>query len=89
MHSKTYRFYGIEIGGLKERQSGGFMAPSGIPIIPIDTLNARTSDRCPTCSRWIGICPKVVRDFSNTNIDETGRKLTNEIRCLTECDIYT
>ena len=41
LHKQTFRYYGIEIGNLKERQSGGFMSPSGIPIIPIDTLNAR------------------------------------------------
>ncbi len=37
----------------------------------------------------IGICPKVIKDFSNTNLDRTSNKLTNEIRCLTECDVYT
>lgn len=89
LHNKTYRYYGIEIGNLKERQSGGFMAPSGIPIIPIDTTNARISDRCPSCSKWIGICPKVISDFSNSNIDIPDTKLTNEIRCLTECEKYT
>jgi hypothetical protein len=87
LHNKTFRYYGIEIGALKERQSGGFMAPSGIPVIPIDTLNARISDRCPTCSKWIGICPKVIKDFSNTVSNTTH--LVNEIRCLTECNIYT
>lgn len=87
LHNKTYRYYGIEIGNLKERQSGGFMAPSGVPVIPIDTLNARISDRCPTCSKWIGICQKVINDFSKTTPLDT--KPVNEIRCLTECDIYT
>lgn len=87
LHNRTYRYYGIEIGALKERQSGGFMAPSGIPVIPIDTLNARVSDRCPTCSKWIGICPKVIKDFSDTTTN--SNHLVNEIRCLTECDIYT
>lgn len=85
LHNKTFRYYGIEIGNLKERQSGGFMAPSGIPVIPIDTLNARISDRCPSCRKWIGICPKVINDFFNAK-DSTP---TNEIRCLTECEIYT
>jgi hypothetical protein len=89
LHNKTYRYYGIEIGALKERQSGGFMAPSGIPIIPIDTLNSRTSDRCPSCNKWIGICPKVIRDFSNTDLDLAKAKVTNEIRCLIDCDIFT
>jgi len=89
LHNKTYRYYGIEIGNLKERQSGGFMAPSGIPIIPIDTTNARISDRCPSCSKWIGICPKVINDFSKSDISKPETKLTNEIRCLTECEHYT
>ncbi len=87
LHNKTFRYYGIEIGALKERQSGGFMAPSGIPVSPIDTLNARISDRCPSCNKWIGICPKVIKDFSNT--DYNASRPVNEIRCLTECDIYT
>lgn len=86
LHNKTYRYYGIEIGNLKERQSGGFMAPSGIPVIPIDTLNARISDRCPSCGKWIGICPKVIRDFSNTDV--LDKEPTNEIRCLIECEIF-
>jgi hypothetical protein len=86
LHRKTYRYYGIEIGSLKERQSGGFMAPSGIPIIPIDTLNTRISDRCPTCSKWIGICEKVIEDFSSTsNTDET----INEVRCLVDCQKFS
>ena len=85
LHNKTFKYYGIEIGNLKERQSGGFMAPSGIPVIPIDTLNARISDRCHLCRKWIGICPKVINDFSDTKDSPP----INEIRCLTECEIYT
>lgn len=85
LHHKTKRYYGIEIGSLKERQSGGFMAPSGVPVIPLDTLNCRASDRCPTCKKWIGICPKVINDFSNPNY-EIKRE---EVRCLYDCDKYT
>lgn len=85
LHKKTNRYYGIEIGNLKERQSGGFMAPSGIPVIPLDTLNCRISDRCPTCKKWIGICPKVMDDF--TNQDKKINRL--EIRCLYDCDKFT
>jgi hypothetical protein len=84
---KTFRYYGIEIGNLKERQSGGFMAPSGIPVIPLDTTNARISDRCPTCGKWIGICEKVIKDFSD--VDSDLPKPTNEVRCLTDCDIFS
>ena len=87
LHNTTYRYYGIEIGNLKERQSGGFMAPSGIPVIPIDTLNARISDRCPSCDKWIGICEKVIDDFSNTS--QKNDEPPNEIRCLMDCNKYT
>jgi hypothetical protein len=87
LHNRTFRYYGIEIGNLKERQSGGFMAPSGIPIIPLDTTNARISDRCPTCGKWIGICEKVIKDFSN--VDSDLPKPTNEVRCLTDCSIFS
>ena len=87
LHNNTYRYYGIEIGNLKERQSGGFMAPSGIPVIPLDTRNSRISDRCPTCGKWIGICPKVIKDFSN--IVDDGSHPVNEIRCLVECNLYS
>lgn len=85
LHHKTYRYYGIEIGSLKERQSGGFMVPSGIPIISIDTLNARISDRCPTCHKWIGICDKVIKNFS----DVKNQKIEDEIRCLVDCEEFS
>lgn len=87
LHKKTDRYYGIEIGNLKERQSGGFMVPSGIPVIPLDTLNCRMSDRCPTCKKWIGICGKVIDEFSD--ITHKINKDSLEIRCLYECDRYT
>jgi hypothetical protein len=87
LHKRTYKYYGIEIGTLKERQTGGFSAPSGIPVLPIDTLNARISDRCPSCKKWIGICPKVIQDFCNTDISKPDVK--NEIRCLVECDLFS
>lgn len=85
LDKKTNRYYGIEIGTLKERQSGGFMAPSGIPVIPIDTRNCRISDRCPVCKKWIGICPKVIKDFSDP--DYSIKK--TEIRCLYDCNLYS
>jgi hypothetical protein len=87
LHHKTLRYYGIEIGNLKERQSGGFMAPSGIPVIPIDTRNARMSDRCPSCGKWIGICTKVIMEFSETEVDIS--RPANEIRCLTDCELFS
>lgn len=61
------------------------MAPTGIPVIPLDTLNCRISDRCPACKKWIGICPKVIDDFSNPNY-----KIERiDLRCLYDCDKYT
>jgi len=87
LHKTTYRYYGVEIGNLKERQSGGFMAPSGIPVIPLDTLNARISDRCPSCNKWIGICEKVIEEFSNT-LDSRNDPI-NEIRCLVDCTKFS
>ena len=85
LHKPRNNYYGIEIGALKERQSGGFMVPSGIPVIPLDTKNCRISDRCPGCKKWIGICSKVIEDFSNPDC-----KITRpEIRCLYDCDKYT
>jgi len=90
LHKKTCRYYGIEIGNLKERQSGGFMSPSGIPVIPIDTQNSRISDRCPICSRWINICPKVIKDFSATPTSgDKAEDPCDEIRCLIYCDNFT
>ena len=87
LHKKTKRYYGIEIGTLKERQTGGFMVPSGFPVIPLDTLNCRISDRCPTCKKWIGICPKIIEEFSNCNYKIDKHNI--EARCLYECDKYT
>lgn len=82
---RTRRYYGIEIGYLKERQLVGFTGPTGIAIIPIDTNNVRISDRCPICKKWIGICPKVIEDFSNPNY----KIKRPEIRCLYDCDRYS
>lgn len=85
LRKDTKRYFGIEIGNLKERQSGGFMVPSGIPVVPLDTMNCRISDRCPTCKKWIGICPKVIKDFS----DPKHKINRTEVRCLYDCDRYT
>jgi hypothetical protein len=63
------------------------MAPSGIPVIPIDTRNARMSDRCPSCGKWIGICTKVIMEFSETEVDIS--RPANEIRCLTDCELFS
>ena len=48
--------YGIEVGIKKEIQSGSFSLQSNIPTATIDTINSRSSDRCPICKRWIPFC---------------------------------
>lgn len=82
----TKRYYGIEIGQLKERQSNSFVGDTAIPIISVDTRNARISDRCPICNKWIGICDKVIDDFSKKGFEEI---IPPEIKCLKECEKYS
>jgi len=77
--------YGIEVGIKKEIQSGSFSIQSNIPTATIDTINSRTSDRCPICRRWISFC-----DFAIKNYSDFDMKIDkDEIRCLEECDIYS
>lgn len=84
--TKDKDIYGIEVGTKKEIQSGSFSLNTNIPTATIDTINSRSSDRCPICKKWIPFCEKVIRDFSDLD-----RKipLSPKISCLEECDIYT
>lgn len=50
----------------------------------IDTINSRTSDRCPICKRWIPFCDLVISNYPNFDVEITEP----EIRCLEECGIY-
>ena len=76
--------YGIEVGIKKEIQSGSFSLQSNIPTATIDTINSRSSDRCPICKRWIPFCELVIRNYSDFNKEIEGC----EMRCLAECDVY-
>lgn len=78
------RIYGIEVGTKKEIQSGSFSLQTAIPTATIDTINSRTSDRCPICKRWIPFCDFVVKNYSDTNKEIKKA----EIRCLEHCDLY-
>jgi hypothetical protein len=82
-HNKN--IYGIEVGTKKEIQSGSFSIQSNIPTATIDTINSRSSDRCPICKRWIPFCDFVIDNYSNFDKVITGA----EIRCLEECNVYS
>jgi len=83
--SHDKHIYGIEVGTKKEIQSGSFSLQTAIPTATIDTINSRTSDRCPICKKWIPFCEFVVKNYSNFDM-----KITKpEVRCLEECDIYS
>lgn len=77
--------YGVEVGTKKEIQSGSFSLQTTIPTATIDTINSRTSDRCPICKRWIPFCEFVINDYPNFDIEITEP----EIRCLEKCSIYS
>lgn len=79
------RIYGIEVGTKKEIQSGSFSLQTAIPTATIDTINSRTSDRCPICKRWIPFCNYVIKNYSN--LDKEIVK--SEVRCLEDCDLYS
>lgn len=76
----TYQkqIFGVEVGIKKEIQSGSFSLQTAIPTATIDTINSRTSDRCPICKKWIQICPYVIDNFSNFEIEIEKP----ELRCL-------
>jgi len=78
------RVYGIEVGTKKEIQSGSFSLQTAIPTATIDTINSRTSDRCPICKRWIPLCPYVIDNYSNLEKRITKPK----VKCLDECTFY-
>jgi len=77
------QLYGIEVGRKKEIQSGSFSLQTSIPTATIDTINSRTSDRCPICKRWIPFCDFVINNYSDFNFEI----LRSEVRCLEHCSI--
>jgi len=77
--------YGIEVGTKKEIQSGSFSLQTAIPTATIDTINSRTSDRCPICKKWIPFCEFVIDSYSNFDMQITEP----EVKCLEKCNIYS
>lgn len=76
--------YGIEVGIKKEIQSGSFSLQSNIPTATIDTINSRSSDRCPICKRWIPFCEYVIQNYS-----DFSKKIEQfEVRCIKQCNIF-
>lgn len=84
IEKRNRNIYGVEIGGLKERQSNAFMLKTGIPTISLDTRNSRT-DRCPICHRWISFCPYVIEKYSDLSLKISK----SEVRCIEDCDKYS
>lgn len=79
------RIYGIEVGIKKEIQSGSFSLKTAIPTATIDTINSRNSDRCPYCQKWIGLCPFVIENYSNSEYEINKIK----VNCFHDCNIFT
>ena len=79
------RIYGIEVGIKKEIQSGSFSLKTAAPTATIDTINSRNSDRCPSCKKWIGICPFVIDNYSNTKFEIKSIK----VNCLSDCTLFS
>jgi len=77
--------YGVEVGTKKEIQSGSFSLQTSIPTATIDTVNSRSSDRCPICKKWIPFCYYAIEQFAD--LDHPIDK--KEIRCLKDCDKYS
>lgn len=84
--AKDKSIFGIEVGRGKETQSGNFSLKTNIPVVSLDTINSRNSDRCPICLQWINFCPYVIKKFSNFNEEVSGKC---EIKCYEECDVYS
>lgn len=83
--TKDKRIYGIEVGTKKEIQSGSFSLKTAIPTATVDTNNSRISDRCPSCNKWIGICPYVINNYSNVEIIIE----TIKVNCINDCNLYS
>ena len=84
--TKDKSIFGIEVGRGKESQAGIFSLKTNIPVVSLDTINSRNSDRCPICLKWINFCPYVINKFSNFDEEVSGKC---EIKCFDECDVYT
>lgn len=82
--TKDKHIYGIEVGMKKEIQSGNFSLRTAIPTAMVDTINSRTSDRCPICKKWIIFCPYVIEEYSN--LSKPVNK--SEVRCIDVCNKF-
>ena len=82
--TKDKRIYGIEVGMKKEIQSGNFSLRTAIPTAMVDTINSRTSDRCPICKKWITFCPYVIEKYS----DLSKPIKQAEISCVDVCNKF-
>jgi hypothetical protein len=82
--TKDRRIYGVEVGTKKEIQSGSFSIRTAIPTATIDTINSRSSDRCPICHKWILFCPFIINNFSNFDYEIHKP----EVRCCEGCTIF-
>lgn len=83
--TKSKNLYGIEVGMKKEIQSGSFSLETDIPTATIDTINSRSSDRCPICKRWIMFCQPVIDTYCDLEYEIKKA----EVRCLNECSKYS
>ena len=78
-------FYGIEVGGGKEMQSGTFSITTGIPTAT--KVNMDNPKRCCICGKWMLFCPQIVEDYSDT--DKQIENFKKPIKCINECRKFT
>lgn len=72
------------VGMKKEIQSGNFSLCTAIPTAMVDTINSRTSDRCPICKKWVTFCPYVIEKYS-----DLSRPIKQaEISCVDVCNKF-
>lgn len=76
---KDKHIFGVEVGSGKELQSSGFTLKTAIPTVSVNTIDSRTSDRCPICHKWIHFCDFVIGKFSNLDEQPLSKP---EIKCI-------
>jgi len=78
-------FYGIEVGGGKEVQSGNFSIITGLPTAT--KANMDNPKRCCICGKWMLFCPQVVEDYCD--IDKKIEDVQKAIKCTQNCRFFT
>jgi len=78
-------FYGIEVGGGKEVQSGNFSIITGLSTAT--KANMDNPKRCCICGKWMLFCPQVVEDYSD--IDKKIENVQKPLKCLKDCRLFT